>query len=209
METDWKFDPEFDSIRRARLESFGNFERVLDVLLHENHVVGAWICEATDLGQQGCWRPAVELDVGRECFDAFYNSPSGYRAQYLISPENGQSANGRLLQALEPKLSSAVFEDCPQFMYSRDCVRNSFYANSAKIWPNEADLDPKDVARDLAIEKWCKSLAAGNDLARLGLWAPEGSSLMVLGAFIDPRGNEIVSQRKIKRRYDIHECGFT
>jgi hypothetical protein len=146
--------------------------------------------------------------VTAEAFDAFFNSPGGYRAQYLIDPDNGQAGNNRLLRLLEPKLTNAVVQECGESRLTRELLKKTFLANSAKIWPNEDELNPTEATIDLAVERWQQ----GCDWVMpkdAGLWAPEGSSLNVFGAFIDPYGNEIVSRKKILRRFDIHECGFS
>jgi hypothetical protein len=108
MENDWKFVPLCDSARRQRIEAFDTFDKVLQAVCAEIQIVAAWICEGTDLGPKNCWRPVVQLDVGRKTFDAFFNSPGGYRAQYLLSPEIGQAANGRLLRLLEVPVEEII-----------------------------------------------------------------------------------------------------
>jgi hypothetical protein len=208
MTNNWKYMLNFDSARRARLEQFDTFDKVLGIVTATAQITGAWVCEGEDLGQSNCWRPVVALNVTAEAFDAFFNSPGGYRAQYLIDPDDGQAGNNRLLRLLEPKLTNAVAQECGESRLTRELLKKTFLANSAKIWPNEDELNPTEATIDLAVERWQQ----GCDWVMpkdAGLWAPEGSSLNVFGAFIDPYGNEIVSRKKILRRFDIHECGFS
>jgi hypothetical protein len=204
--TIWAFVSTFDASRSAKLEAFGTFDLVR--LLSANCQIGnARICEAKELGIK-CRRPQITLNVGTEAFDAFFNSPGGYRAQYLESPEQGQVANARLLRVLEPRLTAAVLEECGEDLLPQGWIRASFLANSAKIWPNEEDLDFLQATKDLDIPQWQKGSNTVTP-AHAGLWAPEGTRLVVFGAFIDHNGNEIVSRKKILRRFDIHECGFS
>lgn len=208
MTNNWRFVPKFDSTRRERLEQFNTFDKVMRIVSATTQVTGAWVYEGEDLGPSNCWRPVVSLNVTGEAFDAFFNSPGGYRAQYLDDPEHGQAANNRLLRLLEPRLTAAIVEECRESRLTRELLRKAFLANSAKIWPNEEELDPLALNIDLAVERWqqgCDCVVPKD----AGLWAPEGSSLKVFGAFIDPYGNEIVSRKKILRRFDIHECGFS
>jgi hypothetical protein len=205
----WIFARSFDRSRGERLEQFGSFDELVEIIRGKAQIVDAYICEGKELGPKACCRPAVLLTVEAGIFDRFFNSPEGYRAQYLRDPDRGQAANGQLLRALEPALTGAVVGRCGEERLSREWIRNSFLANSAKIWPDEETLDFTDATIDLAIERWTQPCDWINAPKHAGLWAPEGTQLKVFGAFIDPHGNEIVSRRKIRRRFDIHECGFS
>lgn len=209
MASIWAFEPSFDPVRKSRLATYDTFTKVVEAVVASFEISGAWICEGIDLGPKNCWRPTVSLVVSPEAYDAFFNSPGGYRAEYLASPERGQAANGSLLAILEPKLSAATIADCGTDRLSPEWIRNAFLANSAKIWPDEDELDFTAVTLDLAIEEWRQRREQPNAPAGSGLWAPEGMRLMAFGAFIDPWGNEIVARSKIRRRFEIHECGFT
>ena len=149
------------------------------------------------------------MNVDSEAFDAFFNSPGGYRAQYLYDPDQGQTANNHVLRELEPELTNAVIKYCGERHPNREKVRHSLLANSAKIWPDEEALDFTEATIDLAIERWKQACDWINAPKDSGLWAPEGTRMKVFGAFIDPWGNEVVPRRKMHRRFDIHECGFS
>ena len=208
MTAPWSFEGSFSPTRRAKLEAVVAFEDIIEALLASSKVADAWVREGTELGPKGCYRPSVLLDVPGDLFDAFFNSPRGYRALFLADPDEGQAGNGKLLRALEPKLTAAVAERCGESNLSRAAVRNAFLACSAKIWPDEDSLDFREATQDIAVPHWhaCDWL---NAPAGAGLWAPEGTRLKAIGAFIDQWGNEVVSRKKIRRRFDIHECGFT
>jgi len=204
----WAFESSFCPIRRAKLEAVVAFDDIIRNLLTLSEVAEAWVSEGTELGPKGCYRPSVRLNVPSDLFDAFFNSPRGYRALFLADPDDGQAANGKLLRALEPRLSAEVAERCGESRLSRASIRNAFLANSAKVWPDEESLDFREATEDIAIAQWreCDWITAP---AGAGLWAPQGTKLKVFGAFIDPWGNEVVAHKKIRRRFDIHECGFT
>jgi len=88
-------------------------------------------------------------------------------------------------------------------------VRIAFLANSAKIWPSEDELDFLNATVDLDIDDWRTGCETVNAPSGASLWAFEGQMLVAIGAFIDASGNEVVARRKILRRFELHECGFT
>jgi hypothetical protein len=205
----WAFSSNFDMVRRRKLEAYDAFEKVFELVCREAQVVRADVCEGKELGPQDCWRPMVVLDVGKDVFDAFFNSPGGYRAQYLSDPDRGQAANNRLLRALEPKLTNAVVERCGEQHLGRGRISSAFLANSAKVWPDEAELNVAKASVDLEIARWKQPCAWINFPRNARLWAPEGTKLTAFGAFLDHWGNEVVSRKKIRRRFDIYQCGFS
>lgn len=133
MVSKWRFAKGFDEVRRSQLMQFDSFTKITARVQANCSVLGAVICEGTELGAKGCLRPSVQLSVGAEAYDAFFNSPGGYRAQYLEGPDVGQAANNALISLLEPRLSEAVTEDCGESRLRRDWIQHSFLANSAKI----------------------------------------------------------------------------
>lgn len=209
MSTGWGFVKAFDEVRRTQIIRFDTFAKVVECIRKNCSVLGACVCEETNLGPRNCLRPTVQLSVGAQAYDAFFNSPGGYRAQYLESPDIGQASNNALITLLEPMLTAAVIADCGEQRLSRRVIQYSFLANSAKIWIDEDEINMVDATDDLDIRQWdnpCDHIQAP---PRIGLWAPRGTQLMVFGAFIDPWGNEVVPSRKIARRIDIHKCGYS
>jgi len=75
MTAAWRFSTDFDDERRARLETFNAFEKVVDRLLARVEIVDPSLCEGNELGPPNCWRPEAVLVVDSEAFDAFFNSP--------------------------------------------------------------------------------------------------------------------------------------
>ena len=205
----WQFDANFDPTRRERLAAVSSFSDIVTAIEHSLNIVGGWICEATDPGLRSCVRPVVGLSVSEEAFDLFFNSRCGYRAQFLESPEVGQAANDRLLRTLEPFLTEAILADCGSDRLSEQWIRSAFLANSAKVWPDESELDFVRATSDLAIARWQSGCDHINAPLGANLWAPVGTCLLAIGAFIDAFGNEIVSRNKILRRLELHDCGFT
>lgn len=209
-QTSWRFADTFDACRRSRAERYDTFEKVISYLRQNASVTGACICEATQLGVK-CSRPVVQLFVGEEGYDAFFNSPGGYRAQYLQSAARGLAANAALLDAFEPVLTAAVVADAGKDRLTLEDIRNSFFAASAKFWIDEAEegFNVLDQSNDIDIAPWITGCEYVHAPIGIGAWAPRGEHLMAVGAFIDAFGNEVVAKRKIKRRFDIHHCGYS
>ncbi len=84
--TEWLFAPEFNPARRASLEAFSSFDDVVEKIARNIVTVAYTVARETVKGIPDCVHPVFTLTVGAEVVDAFYNSPSGYRAQFLISP---------------------------------------------------------------------------------------------------------------------------
>jgi hypothetical protein len=53
------------------------------------------------------WRPMFCFDVSEKTFDCFFNSPYGYRGQFLVDPEEGKRKNVQLVSALIDTLVGA------------------------------------------------------------------------------------------------------
>ena len=100
---DWSFDElaKADLLRSKRLEGAPVFEKIIaqlqdalsEALTHEHYRCG------TD-SFQGHRRAILQFRVSQELYDSFYNSRSGYRAQFWISPSRGQAANLECLEAM-------------------------------------------------------------------------------------------------------------
>ena len=206
----WSFEPSFCPNRREKLEAVRSFDEIIQTLCNFADVTAADLEPGKADGLKDSHRPFVNLTVDPDVFDAFFNSPHGYRAQFLPDPDEGQAANNRLLRKLSLKLFGAVIHGCQKRELTADQIRDAFLANSAKIWPYEGDLqDFRDMTRNLAIPQWQAPYPWVDAPTGAGLWAPTGTRLRAFGAFIDTAGNEVVSRKKIRRRIHIHECGFS
>lgn len=200
------FASAFDKARRTRLESFGSFADVIAKVVLAIRRVEARHKPGTDLGLTECWRPEFVLFVDENSFDGFFNSQCGYRAQYARDADLGLAANGRIIRELAGILLGAAALDAE---LSQLPVELSLEAASAKIWPQEDDLAFTHFTRDLAVPRWVRAADGGSEKARMGLVAPQASTLEVKGAFLDKFPNEVVQTSKIRRRQQLHELGFS
>ena len=186
-----------------------SFESVLDRIVEEIKSIHVRVCHGKEPGLTESRRPVFSFEVSQNTFDAFFNSPVGYRAQYLADPETGQAANGRLMKRLLPKViavAPSAFAD-PALHESE--IALSLIAASSKVWVHEDYFPFQSLTVDLAISNWLAEANVGTQKAKWGLCAPQGSMLQIKGAFIDHFGNEIVHTKKVGRRFEIHKYGFS
>ncbi len=165
----------------------------------------------------GCSRAFFRLYVDERVYDAFFNSPVGYRAQFCIGAENGKEKNRHFLNAVEPMcLAEAYKQELPHFPAS--LVLSSLRGAGAKIWINEDDLRdlegihieyPPWVAKVRAAPSGSPTEQAARSLASNGVLAPIGTMLEIKGAWIAPDGTECHDPRKAARAEEIRDYGFS
>jgi len=183
-------------------------ELVKEIARKEHHIHYSVEPGKTD-GLKHCKRPVLRFKVEDSLFDAFFNSHSGYRAQFLTDPNCGQAANGIVLDALREQLEAATEQATSPHEMESYLARASLRGVSAKIWLFEDEFDFRNPTEDLSIDSWKAAAVLGCTKAKWGLCAPGGSTLEVKGAFLDPYGHEVIAADKISRRFDIHMCGFS
>lgn len=204
----WKFTPGFDAARRERLCSFTDFAQVIGLIEISIQGIQLQSCKGHQPELQGCIQPVFTLDVSEEAFDAFFNSAGGYRACYLQDENLGLVANLLLVEALVERLCDEAQRLCIAELASIN-IRTSLLSTSCKVWVHEDDFPFQSLTTDLAVEAWAEAAASGEEKAKWGLCAPQGTRLQVKGALLDPQGNEIVPRKKVLRRYEIQRFGFS
>ena len=91
----WIVDNVSENRRRSLAEPF-EFATLIQRMRSEVRNV----CYKKDRGvheAKGSWRPIIWFDVEDETFDHFFNSPYGYRGQFLIDAAAGHEANNQVL----------------------------------------------------------------------------------------------------------------
>ena len=198
----WRFTAAVSMARATQLRSWASFEEIVSALLQAS-VQPFWWEPFRSPRLKGCSRASFPLKVVPAVYDAFFNSPKGYRAQYALSPSAGEAANRALLNALEPLLMCAAAE---QNEVEPLLVRASLRAVDAKVWIIESEVDDQlsDPSPALAYEPW-----EFNSLDGQGLRAPVGTLLEVKGGWFDSYGNENRDPLKAGRSSQIHRTGFS
>lgn len=220
----WTFSSQFDAHRRAELEAVSDFDAIIDCIVSEATLSKFEVCRGKEGSIKGCLRPQFELAVSAGTADLFFNSPVGYRAQYLMDPDEGQRQNGRLLRALRNKLIAfASSEQSKHPMTAKD-IEFSLLACSAKIWLPEASFSfNHDLIEEIPVPIWRQNALSAleaygrrerpepekKEKAIWGLRAPRVSAIDVKGAFLTPSDKaEVVPLDKITRRCDIRCYGY-
>jgi hypothetical protein len=205
----WEFASSFDAKRRLALEAADDLVEIVHELLAEVSRSSFRLDAGMSAGLVNCLRPVFTIPVRPQTYDAFFNGPRGYRAQYFASAEIGQTENNHMLGLLIDHLIrvSARLHTGPAL--GQFDLKKSLSACSAKVWIDEHDFPFRSPTKDLAIVRWKEEAALGIDKAIWGLCAPTGTQLQVKGAFLDPAGNEVVPSDKVRRRYDIYQYGFS
>lgn len=135
----WQFATSFDPRRCKALEGFESYQSLVQRIATELTVVRFDVCRGKLGVVKNCLRAEFSLLVREETADAFFNSATGYRAQYLSAPETGQVGNALLIDAiLERLLLSVPSFTTPKHEMSLDQVRSSLSAYSAKIWISDS-----------------------------------------------------------------------
>jgi hypothetical protein len=197
----WHFSSSVSAARQAAMAAFASYQAVLVAL--ESCEVQYFTWEAprdTELG--GCERACFRLRVNQTVYDAFFNSPVGYRAQFALGANIGFEGNIKALDVLEPRLI--------RFAQIRgqadDRVGWSLRAPDAKIWIDESEVQEQMSACDPQIlyEPWQSRSQDG-----AGLLAPLGELLEVKGAWVDSTGRFRPNPKKSDRADDIHQVGYS
>lgn len=166
---------------------------------------------------QGNSRAFFRVRVTASDYDAFFNSPNGYRAQYCLSTENGAEQNRRLIQAITPMcLEYSKKHEQQDFLTEKILV--SLRGIDAKAWITESDLPDADevhinygpwVAKAEASKKGGIADQAARASALVGVLAPVGTHIEIKGAWLTRQGNEWRDPRKAFRDQEIRDYGFT
>lgn len=209
-ESEWVLDRTIDGGRRSRLLQSPPFECIVTELLDNAQITKIGRQRAPD-GQLG-QRCSVVLEANPEMLDTFFNSASGYRAQYLLDPEQGNRANRfvldkalpTILRTLDGRRTNPVF------------VESSLTHSWAKVWIHQGLWmhRAKCEHRVLCVPRWQRELASQDKkrrkLARWGALAPENESRMLLkGGYVLSTEKLCIGKPQSKRAREIHDLGFT
>lgn len=178
-------------------------------------------CHRSEVIGTGFMRPVYTIEVDRELFDLFFNSPDGYRAAYFRSPGMGVDANVFFMEAISSRLVQHPLS--ANSALPQPLIRESLATPSAKAWLAEHG---KEIDRKCPGCKgeWSSGSAGPPERAEIlnGRWeatpgqnaewgrkAPFLTKLRIMGAFLNDRHHELVPHDKRFRAYDIHRCGWS
>jgi hypothetical protein len=200
--TIWTF---FDSVAEDRRLDLERYDSFLPLLAGFRLItrVGGFVWESghrEDL--RDCARAGYLLKMPSFFVDAFFNSPNGYRAQYALSPQNGELTNRQIIELLRPTLLAYSGSA------NADAIRRSLDGIQAKIWIDEDEAQVQqhywDSTPEINFPRWLKN---SEDCA--GPRALIGTRLVLFGGWVDKDGSERLDQTKMDRSNEIHHCGFS
>lgn len=197
----WQFSSSVSAARKVAMAAFTSYQEVLNGLQSCEIQYFTWE-SPRDAALSGCERACFRLRVPGTVYDAFFNCPVGYRAQFALGANAGYEGNLKALDALEPALI--------RFVQVRgladDRIIWSLRAPDAKIWIDEPEVQEQLGLDDPQIlyRPWQSQSEDG-----CGLLAPVGELLEVKGAWVDARGRFRPNPKKSGRAEDIHRVGFS
>lgn len=186
--------------RAARLHSWRSFDEIVKSLATCEITPLYWESAISPL-LKGCNRASFELLVLPDVYDAFFNSPVGYRGQFARSERHGEMANRKLLDALFQRFLEVAATHptaTPHF------VATSLQGKQAKVWIVETEMENQldDPNPSIVFPLW-----EFNEPNGQGLRAPRGTKLEVKGGWVNSMGDEVINPFKNHRSSHINRTG--
>ena len=213
---EWDLSKLPDAARRERLLNPPSAECLLTYLIDE----ATHAAERGDISLN--WEPAkdkkvpsnhyfrlsTQISVNECIFDLLFNSRSGYRAQYYLSPEEGILYNRQIIDTLIPAIRTAY--DRKPCRIKFQLIERSLCTPHAKIWvfENRDEKNPFVEAAENTLNptRWVKHCASLGRRCPL----PDCLKIDLKGSFIDPQtGCFFVDELKVGRPCDLHCKGYT
>jgi len=211
--TEWRYSGSVPNERASALLAPSSIGEIANRIAGAMEILCCHFHNCDDNADFG--RAVYCIRVSEDLFDAFFNSPYGYRGAYFRSPGCGVDANAAFIATLTPSLFKGFGDNSPQDDVA--WVRESLAAPSAKARAAENGLhlcskceaeirNPTSAEPEIMNGRWeCGDLGHRNN----GRKAPRLTKIRVFGGFLDLRRNELVPWRKLHRSEDIHRWGWT
>ena len=208
----WKFAESVPLSRRDHLLHGRSYERTVAEMLSS-------CTRLTFQKQQDCKRSGarciVTAHVDPSRLDRFFSSSCGYRAQYLLNPDDGHLADH---YAIEASLSFFLRSLSVEARRAKDkaFIEASLQHPWAKVWPYQGLWLRRARRSDrvLLVPSWQRELASPDKhrrrLARWGSLAPNlDPRIQFKGGFVQGSKHLFVGKPQAKRAHKINELGFT
>ena len=198
----WSYAPSVSESRISRFARYPSYEDVLSLLDRKSRITDYFLESARASHLRGLRRASFRLRLPRYIYDAFFNSPYGYRAQYALSPEIGACSNRMTIDRLIPKLT----RHRPAIGDGHERLLRSLRSKDAKIWIDELEVESQlgGHRAQIAFPPWVAGTESG-----VGLLAPIGHNLEVKGGWLNEAGEEVRDPHKARRSEEIHEAGYS
>jgi hypothetical protein len=205
-ESDWRLSENIESARKDRLLTTP-FKTIVEAITREAKP-SCWQREKI----RGHIRAVINLSLSSQTVDLFHNGAGGYRAQYYLGTDLGETANRYAIDYLLPHLrhlyAGAQERPCPW-----ELLETSLMHRDAKIWIREGPwlTDTPAAGQNLAVARWQRNKpnpTKGFE-ARWAELTPEDENCLVLkGGCLDGNGAPGKSLKSCRSR-EIHELGCT
>jgi hypothetical protein len=212
-ESDWPLGQAVDEVRRKRLVQPQEFKSIVRTMLSQIEVLKAYGQPAPK--NQAGRRSVAMLRTDPNALDIFFNSASGYRAQYLHDPALGEDANRYVIQTIFGEIGRALSDQAADEEL-RTLFELSLAHPWAKVWIHQGTwlLWSKRDQRILLVPSWQAELKSGDKhrrkLARWGSLAPEFETRFIIkGGYVDSGIHLKTGKSALDRRQEIHTLGFT
>lgn len=207
MNTLWSFAEmeKHDGCRAAHLRAAPPWPELIQIIsqaLHTALANGEWRLGFDESSRDSRdLRVVVQFAAGKDIFDWFFNSHTGYRAQFRLGPENGLIQNARLISELVAAVNrsttkrftarrlSCDFKDIGPITTSVDQITESLDPDLSKVWPCEAQISNTGGTQNLFVSRSGPELTFSACESWRSFY-PENADgwLDVKGAFVGPGG---------------------
>lgn len=185
--SEWDLTHMNDQVRAARLSQSDSPSNLLQTIAQEaERAANAARCilrwEAS-VDAPECSRVWATVPIGAVTFDAFFNGPAGYRAQYYLSVPEGIYFGLQLTKVVEPAIRIAHRVNA--FVTPLELLLRSLLSPLSKAWIGEGAAAFDQAARgELRPRRWVETVG---DLSRIQFRAPLPAMplLDIKGAWID------------------------
>jgi hypothetical protein len=209
----WNFTDFVPKGRREKMLTLTSFDEVIQQV-----TAGSVDCFEFEQHRNSEYRRIFfRLHVGKTAYDAFFNSPVGYRAQYCINIENGLKQNRRLIEAVTPLCLESIKKK-GEHEHAREKVLASLSGTDAKVWINDRDWPDIDEIH-INYAPWVTKAKKANEgtmaeqvartNAAVGVLAPENIHLEIKGAWLTSDNREWRDPGKAQRAEEIRDYGTT
>jgi hypothetical protein len=215
---EWDLSKLPDAVRRQRLLHPPSAECLLTRLINEatSAAENGKLC----LNLEPCETPGyseysrlqTQIPVNKCTYDLLFNGRSGYRAQYYLSPEEGNTYNRQIIDDLIPVLIRTAGGQKAENSVDPDLVQLSLKSMSKLAWYGSY----KDALifyrcpKTLSVPRWNDYWNSKPSCWPMGLIAfmLDNPRVFLKGAFVDPNRGDIYDN-KPDRANDLHKRGWT
>jgi hypothetical protein len=199
----WNFFANVDPERQALLLGAPPFDIQVTALILALELESFCWERFTGTRLSGCKRATFLLSVPEVHYDCLFNSPSGYRGQYAVSPTAGENANRLLIDAIK---GVVITQARQRFGIDEELAVLSLNGGGAKVWIYEPEVESHyfDETPEIDFERWQR-----NSDTSAGLRAPRGTRLELMGSWFDAEGDIRLDPYKANRSAEIHMTGFS